>query len=237
MVQAGYRGMRVREEDSGTSSPEDSKVTVRENIPRAGVDSGVGNSFSSREATPRDNDDTPKSEDKNYNEEKEDLDSQKADEEEEEEAAEGEEEGEEEDESEGSEDEEESEVEGEVVKGKTPFVLLKQLVGIMRLSGGIGKLRQLNDIPKVEVPSTENQNDTNDEGNKDVTDVALSNTTSAENQNDNNEADTVSNSKEEPLVTNTADNVNGVLSDCDIEQTETEFVKEISKDNEDAVDK
>ena len=156
-LQAGYRGMRVREEmrDSGASSPEEDKVTVTESVPRVGADSGVGNSFSSREVTPRDNisvvegrnepDPNEDREDKDEDEGEMENEEEEEEDDEEEDDEEGEEDSEEED------DEEDSESEGEVVRGKTPFVLLKQLVGIMRLSGGVGKIKKLNpDIPAAE---------------------------------------------------------------------------------------
>ena len=155
-LQAGYRGMRVREEmrDSGASSPEEDKVTVTESVPRVGADSGVGNSFSSREVTPRDNISVVEGRNEpDLNENREDKDEDEGEKENEEE----EEDDEEEDDEEGEEDSEEedneddSESEGEVVRGKTPFVLLKQLVGIMRLSGGVGKIKKMNtDIPAAE---------------------------------------------------------------------------------------
>ena len=146
-LQAGYRGMRVREEmrDSGASSPEEDKVTVTESVPRVGADSGVGNSFSSREVTPRDNISVVEVRNEpDPNEDREDNDEDEGEEEEEDDE-------EEEEYSEEEDDEEDSESEGEVVRGKTPFVLLKQLVGIMRLSGGVGKIKKLNpDIPDAE---------------------------------------------------------------------------------------
>ena len=183
--------------DSGKSSPpsaEDTKVTVRENLPMAGLDSGVGNSFSSRENTPRDNEDAQngggerKAED-NKEENINDDDDDDVDDEEESESG-----------SESGEEEEDTESEGEVVKGKTPFVLLKQLVGIMRLSGGVGKLRKLNveadEEPKVD-PDAE----------KEITDV------------DKNKE------KEEEGVTTNVDN-NGTVSHPNIEPTESENVEE-----------
>ena len=108
----------------------------------SGLDSGVGNSFSSRETTPRDND--SKMEKRNESKESESFS--------------------EEDE---EDSESESESEGEVVKGKTPFVLLKQLVGIMRLSGGVGRLKTLSDnnLPKIDVPETESGNNDLDSDN------------------------------------------------------------------------
>ena len=157
-LQAGYSGMTLREEirdpcpsssqekkeirDPCASSTQEKKVTVEENIPMSGLDSGVGNSFSSRETTPRDND--SKMEKRNESKESESFS--------------------EEDE---EDSESESESEGEVVKGKTPFVLLKQLVGIMRLSGGVGRLKTLSDnnLPKIDVPETESGNNDLDSDN------------------------------------------------------------------------
>ena len=154
-IQAGYRGMKVREsvkdkaakdgkeadaDDSGTelsgaTSPEDGKVTVVENDnPRTvGIDSGT--SFSSREVTPRDatpvtpviESDIGKDENNQCSEE-EVPDRGKAVEDESEE-----EEGDSEYTDEG---ESESEEEAQVAKNRTPFILLKQLVGIMKLGGG-----------------------------------------------------------------------------------------------------
>ena len=111
-------------QDSGNTSPpsaEDTKPAVRENLPMAGLDSGVGNSFSSRENTPRDNKDAQngggdrKAED-NKEENKNDNDDDDVDDEEESQSQ-------SESGSESGEEEEDTESEGEVVKGKTPFVL------------------------------------------------------------------------------------------------------------------
>ena len=159
--------MRTREEilDSGNTSPPSPPSppsAPRASLPMAGLDSGVGNSFSSRENTPRDNDEAQneggerKDEDKKEESrnEDEDEDNEEEGEDEEEESESG---------SESGEGEEDTESEGEVVKGKTPFVLLKQLVGIMRLSGGVGKLRKLNveadEEPKVEADAEKEHSD------------------------------------------------------------------------------
>ena len=175
-IQAGYRGMKVREsvkdkaakdgkeadaDDSGTelsgaTSPEDGKVTVVENDnPRTvGIDSGT--SFSSREVTPRDA--TPvtpviesyigKDENNKCSEEEvtpviesesgKNGNNQCSVEEvpEKGKIIEDESEEEEGDSEYTDEGESESEEEAQVAKNRTPFILLKQLVGIMKLGGG-----------------------------------------------------------------------------------------------------
>ena len=142
-IQAGYRGMKVREEvarkdvennkedkkkqqeDSGTEisgsvSPDDGRVTAVEKRERNGVDSGT--SFSSREATPRLETKKSKSIDEDYNENFEDASLSGGS-------------GEESDASDYSGQDSETDSEGEIkIKdGKTPFVLLKRLVGIMQV--------------------------------------------------------------------------------------------------------
>ena len=175
-IQAGYRGMKVREsvkdtaakdgkeadaDDSGTelsgaTSPEDGKVTVVENDnPRTvGIDSGT--SFSSREVTPRDatpvtpviESDIGKDENNQCSEEEvtaviesdigKDGNNQCSVEEvpEKGKIIEDESEEEEGDSEYTDEGESESEEEAQVAKNRTPFILLKQLVGIMKLGGG-----------------------------------------------------------------------------------------------------
>ena len=175
-IQAGYRGMKVREsvkdkaakdgkdadaDDSGTelsgaTSPEDGKVTVVENDnPRTvGIDSGT--SFSSREVTPRDatpvtpviESDIGKDENNQCSEEEvtpviesesgKNGNNQCSVEEvpEKGKIIEDESEEEEGDSEYTDEGESESEEEVEVAKNRTPFILLKQLVGIMKLGGG-----------------------------------------------------------------------------------------------------
>ena len=145
-IQAGYRGMKVREEiykkpskklkddsqkcdDSGTeisgnTSPEDGRITAVETDERNGVDSGT--SFSSREVTPRQEKDKLKG----TNEEEYDDNFEEASNESEEGSC----------KSYGSGVEDNSESEDDTndskrVEGKTPFVLLKRLVGIMQTAG------------------------------------------------------------------------------------------------------
>ena len=155
--------MRTREEilDSGNTSPPSPPSppsAPRASLPMAGLDSGVGNSFSSRENTPRDNDEAQNEGGERKDEDKKEESKNDDEEDEDEDEEEGSESG-----SESGEGEEDTESEGEVVKGKTPFVLLKQLVGIMRLSGGVGKLRKLNveadEEPKVEADAEKEHSD------------------------------------------------------------------------------
>ena len=114
-------------EVSGVVSPED--VKQPEQAKHGGVDSGT--SFSSREVTPRAVE-TNVSEDEG--EEEEESDEEYSDDEEE---------------------SEESEEETGAVKGKTPFVLLKQLVGIMKLGGGAPKFNNLPVSQEVTLETTD----------------------------------------------------------------------------------
>jgi hypothetical protein len=169
-IQAGYRGMKVREDlakkstekdpkeskkqdDSGTeisgnTSPEDGRITAVEPDERHGVDSGT--SFSSREVTPRQEKERPKPEVSKNEEYDENF------EEESNESGEGSSYSEESS-GEGESDSEEDDSTSKGAEGKTPFVLLKRLVGIMQIGTSKAAFSKVNKVGIVNKTETEEE--------------------------------------------------------------------------------